>query len=64
MIDFDVANHGSILILTAQTPAARAWTDKHLPDDAMTFGQFGTVVEPRYIIDICAGIRDDGLTVE
>lgn len=62
--DFTVDNHGSILILNAHTEAAKAWVDEHLPDDRQTWGQCGTVVEPRYIGDIVQGIAADGLSIE
>jgi hypothetical protein len=61
--DFSVANHGSVLILYALTDAARAWVDEHIPEDAMTWGHNGTVVEPRYIANIVEGIRAAGLEV-
>ena len=62
-VDFSVANHGSVMILHALTDAARTWVDEHLPRDATTWGHSGTVVEPRYIVDIVEGIRADGLEV-
>jgi hypothetical protein len=62
--DFIVSNHGSIFILQALTEEARQWVADHLPDDALTWGQGGTVVEHRYIADIVDGIRGDGLSVE
>lgn len=61
--DFLVANHGSVLILRALTDIARAWVNGHIPEDAMTWGRNGTVVEPRYIADIVEGIREAGLSV-
>jgi hypothetical protein len=63
MSDFRIDNHGSILILTADTASARAWANENLPDDRQRWGQGGTVVEPRYIADIVQGIEADGLTV-
>lgn len=64
VVDFCVDNHGSILILNANTEAAREWVEAHLPEDRQTWGKIGTVVEPRYIGDIVAGIEGDGLSVE
>jgi len=60
--DFSVANHGSIALLTPQTPEARSWVDEHLPEDVMTFGG-GIVVEPRYLDGILEGITIDGLSL-
>lgn len=62
-IDFNVVHHGSIVLLTPLTPAAHAWAEEFLPDDAQTWGPGSVVVEPRYIADIVDGIRGDGLTV-
>jgi hypothetical protein len=62
-VDFVVANHFSVVILHARTDAARAWLDEHLPEDALTWGTDGTVIEPRYVGPILDGIRSDGLTV-
>jgi hypothetical protein len=65
MTDFTILlDQGSIAILYAQTPAAKAWTDDHLPDDALTWGPNGTVIEHRYVDDIINGIVGDGLTCD
>lgn len=61
--DFTVNNHGSVLILNALTDAAREWVEHYIAADALTWGRFGTVVEPRYIGDIVDGIRAAGLEV-
>jgi hypothetical protein len=60
-MDFTVADHGSIVILTPLTEAAQDWVADHLPEDAMTWGG-GIVIEPRYVALILAGIGEDGLT--
>ena len=60
--DFQVDNHGSIVILVPLSPAATEWTDEHLPEDAMHWGA-GIVVEPRYISDIVDGMLADGLAM-
>ncbi len=61
--DFIVLSHGSIVILYALTDAALAWADEYLPDDALTWGPSGTVIEPRYVADIVHGIEADGLSI-
>jgi hypothetical protein len=61
--DFLVVNHGSICILHALTDEARIWVDEHLPDDALTWGPSGTLIEPRYVAPILVGILSDGLTI-
>ena len=60
--DFSLANHGSIVILTALSPEGRAWEWEHLPEDRMTWAG-GAVVAPRHIGDILDGIAAAGLTV-
>lgn len=61
-MDFDFSNHGSICLLNPLTPAAKAWAEEHLPDDALTLGA-AIVIEPRYVEPILDGIEADGLTV-
>lgn len=61
--DFLVQNHGSICILQALTEAAKDWVNEHLPEDAQTWGTNGTMVEPRYLQPILAGIEADGLSI-
>ena len=62
-MDFYFANHGSITVLTALTEAAQEWVMEHLPDDVLTMGSGGYVIEPRYAGAILQGLQDDGLTV-
>jgi hypothetical protein len=59
--DFFVEDNGSIVLLRPVTDAAREWTDEHIPQEAMWFGD-AVVVEPRYIADIVEGIQLDCLT--
>lgn len=61
--DFLFADHGSITVLSAITPAALQWVDEHLPEDAQHWGPAGTVIDPRYVADIVQGIINDGLVV-
>lgn len=60
--DFTVTDHGSIIILEAQTTAGKEWADAHFPDDALNWAN-GTVIERRYFGDIYDGIVEDGLTI-
>ena len=62
LVDFRVANEGSIFIFFAETPAALQWVVDHLPGDVLTWGRNGYVVEWRYAQDILFGIENDGLT--
>lgn len=59
-MDFNLNNHGSIVILNALTPAATDWAENHLPEDALRWGN-GYVIEPRYLAPILDGILEDGL---
>ena len=63
-MDFIACNHGSVWILEALTPAADDWVNEHLPDDVLTWGRNGVVVERRYIDDIIDGIINDGLEIQ
>lgn len=60
-LDFQADNHGSIIMLTPETDAARDWCADNLPDDAQMFGN-AFAIEPRYFGDIAAGLLADGLT--
>jgi hypothetical protein len=60
--DFEVENHGTIYLLRPKTDAARTWIEENIGEDAQTFGE-AVVVEHRYIADIVAGIREEGLRV-
>ena len=63
--DFLVENHGSIFLLKSLTPSATSWIEEHIGQDNGCQPYFPTVaVEPRYIADIVAGIRNDGLAVQ
>jgi hypothetical protein len=62
MTDFDVRDHGSLVVLTPQSPEAGDWVDEHLPDDAQWLGK-GVVIERRYFEPIYDGITADGLTI-
>jgi hypothetical protein len=63
MTDFTFTDHGSITLLVAQSAAAKAWVDEHLPADAQRWGANQIVIEPRYVGPILQGLSDDGLTV-
>jgi len=62
--DFTLANHGSILLLTPVSAAAKAWAEEHLPEDAMRWAEESFVVEHRYIGAILNAIGLDGFTVK
>ncbi len=62
-MDIRAEDHGSIVILRPTTPAGCSWMADHMPEDVQTWGIHGYVVEPRYVMDIVNGARDDGLEV-
>lgn len=62
-VDFQVANHGSIYILTGLTEACREWIEEDVgADQTQTWGQHGIVVEPRYVGPIVDGLLEAGFT--
>jgi hypothetical protein len=64
MSDFQIENHGSIVLLRPLTDAARAWADEHLDSGETQHFGGAVVIEPRYVGAILEGLSDDGLTVE
>lgn len=63
MKDFNLINHGSIVLLVPTSDEGRAWADEHLPEDRQLWGHESTVIEPRYVDAILDGIINDGLEV-
>ena len=62
--DFVVEDHGSIFLLQPLSAAACEWIEEHIGEDNGYQPYWPTVVvEHRYISDIVAGIRSDGLLV-
>lgn len=64
MTDFNLENHGSIMLLTPETDNAQDWVTDNLPaPQHLQYWGRSIVVEPRYIEDIIVGIQSDGLLV-
>jgi hypothetical protein len=61
-IDFELSGGGTVYRFRPLTPAARAWVDEHLPDDA-TWWCGAVVVEHRYLGPIVGSAIGDGLVV-
>lgn len=62
MTDLTFTDHGSIVLLRADTEAGTEWIAEHIPEDAQSWcGQI--VVEPRYVSNIYFGAANDGLDV-
>lgn len=63
MTDLTFTDHGSIVLLRADTDAGRDWIAEHINAQALTWaGQI--VVEPRYVHSICIGAVEAGLDVD
>ena len=63
--DFSVENHGSIFLLRPLSTMARNWVEEHIRENNGFQPYYPTVVvEHRYIHEIVAGIRADGLSLE
>ena len=62
MTDLSLSNHGSLWLLTPHTEASEQWVDDNLSDARQMLGR-AIAIEPRYVADIVAGIRADGLTL-
>ena len=59
--DFAVRSDCSMTLLTALTPAAKAFCDTYLPGDCPRLGT-AYAIENKYFGDILAGIENEGLT--
>jgi hypothetical protein len=60
--DFNVADHGSVVVMTPLTPAARDWTTNHLPDDCPQWCG-GFAIGSSWINAIMEGLSLDGLRI-
>lgn len=61
-VDISVENHGSICLVRTHTRAGRSWIKDNVQDDAQYLGD-ALAVEPRYLDNLVAGMRADGLVV-
>ena len=59
--DFSVEDHGSILLVTPNTDAAKEWWETSV-DGGQSFGP-GFAVEHRFIHNISHAILDAGMTI-
>lgn len=60
--DFDVADHGTLIMLEPISEAAKEWVAEHLPDDAQWLGR-RVAIERRFFEPIYEGIVADGLSI-
>lgn len=61
--DFTVEDHGSLVMITQVSAAAKQWLYAHLPEDAPRWG-IGYAVEHRYADDILNAMDEAGLMSE
>lgn len=64
MNDFTISNHGSIFMVTPNTPQAQGWVTLSLSLESWQWLGNSFSVEPRYIEDLVQGMRNDGFSVE
>ena len=62
IVDVRVVNNGSIVLFHLNTSEASNWVEENVSKEAQYFGN-ALVVEPRYVADLVAGMRHDGLEV-
>lgn len=62
-MDAIVEGHGSVVLVRPLTPAAEDWLDENVQKDATWYGG-ALVCEPRFVLNLVAGMRESGLTVE
>jgi hypothetical protein len=63
-MDFTVQNEGSIIIIHANTKAARTWINENVSESGYQpdFPN-SIIVEPRYAMDLLTGIKEAGFTI-
>ena len=62
--DFQVENHGSVILLRPGNEAAKDWLDFNcVPEPWQWFGS-ALAVEPRCAPDIIEGLQEEGFTIE
>jgi hypothetical protein len=60
--DFRIEHHGSVCLIVPLCSSGRDWLDEHLGKDNGYQPYWPTaIVEPRYLPQIIAGIRREGL---
>jgi hypothetical protein len=61
--DVRLSFHGSIVLLSPETEAARDWIEAHIDTETAQFWAGALAVEPRYLDPIVEGMREDGLCI-
>lgn len=62
-LDATVRHHGSVVILTPVSEAAKDWVQAHLMGPETQRWGKGVVIEPRYLDNILNGMAEAGLEV-
>ncbi len=64
MADFSITDGGSIVILTAENEAARAWVEDNVSDEGYQPAYPNTLyIERNYVDALAEGITEAGLTI-
>jgi hypothetical protein len=61
MADVWIRNGGSLMLFVGESDAGESWLEEHIGHATRYAGTY--VVEPRYAVDVAAGIVGDGLVV-
>ena len=62
--DFEVLDHGDIIVIHPESEAALQWCYRHLPADCPRWGARGFAIEQKYSGAVIAGMERDGLVSE
>ena len=63
MSDFIVTHHGTLALFEPQNDEAREHLEENVSDEAQWFGN-ALVVEPRYVLNLVAGLEEEGFSTE
>lgn len=62
--DFDITNHGSIVMIAPLTPAAQEWWDENVPTEGWQWMGGACAVEPRCVEALVEGLQEEGFTIQ
>lgn len=63
MMDIQIQDHGSIVLLAPKSERGEAWLFKHIVGDDVIRWNGAIVCEPRYVEPILDGMEYDGLII-
>ncbi len=64
MTDISIANHGSVVMVHVNTPAAREWVEQNVHTEGWQWMGNAFAAEPRSVEDLTAGMIEAGLTID